>query len=371
MKEYLKLATDLGNEYWIKTKRYLKPMLRKCQQQPLQPLGWSCVVVGIILLMVSVRFLTATDSQAFQARSYYDAQPESLSVFESPPDDRVISSGSDGSKNYQELLADLDNNLKAEAVHIYDLSHQLTVFSRNEYRRLPLASITKLLTGAVASEILPEYKTVTITDKHLKTYGNSGLRVDDVWRNVDLRDISSVASVNDAAFAIAIAAGAYDNEDIENDDYQEAKDHFVGLMNKKAEQIGMDHSFFFNPTGLDSNKVDDGARGSAYDVTQLLKYLWEEHPEQVESTTEREIEKRSVLGTVHKVKNTNPLVEEIPGIKMSKTGYTLTAGGNLAIVFEPIPDQPVAVTVLGSTFEHRYTDVAYVVERLTEYYSKL
>ena len=63
---------------------------------------------------------------------------------------------------------------------------------------------------------------------------------------------------------------------------------------------------------------------------------------------------RSTTGTVHTLANTNPDTTQIPGLLMSKTGYTDLAGGNLVIIFDAGIDHPVAIVVLGSTRDDRH-----------------
>jgi D-alanyl-D-alanine carboxypeptidase len=50
------------------------------------------------------------------------------------------------------------------------------------------------------------------------------------------------------------------------------------------------------------------------------------------------------------------MVNTIPGLLLSKTGYTDLAGGNLALVFDSGIGHPIAVVVLGSSQKARFTD---------------
>jgi D-alanyl-D-alanine carboxypeptidase len=61
------------------------------------------------------------------------------------------------------------------------------------------------------------------------------------------------------------------------------------------------------------------------------------------------------------VKNTAPIVSTIPGLLLSKTGYTELADGNLVLVFDVGIRHPIAVVVLGSTLQARFTDSASLV----------
>ena len=70
---------------------------------------------------------------------------------------------------------------------------------------------------------------------------------------------------------------------------------------------------------------------------------------------------------IHKTKNTDELVNEIPGLIAGKTGYSDLAGGNLAVIFDAGFDHPLAVVVLGSTSEGRFNDVKQLVAAAVKY----
>jgi D-alanyl-D-alanine carboxypeptidase len=65
----------------------------------------------------------------------------------------------------------------------------------------------------------------------------------------------------------------------------------------------------------------------------------------------------SEQGIPHTFANTNQDVEHIPNLLLSKTGFTDLAGGNLVVVYDAGINHPVAIVVLGSTEEGRFTDV--------------
>ena len=70
---------------------------------------------------------------------------------------------------------------------------------------------------------------------------------------------------------------------------------------------------------------------------------------------------RSKEGFEHHLRNTNQIVNSLPNIVGSKTGFTEVAGGNLAVVIDPALNTPVVIVVLGSSKDGRFKDV----ERLT------
>jgi D-alanyl-D-alanine carboxypeptidase len=66
-------------------------------------------------------------------------------------------------------------------------------------------------------------------------------------------------------------------------------------------------------------------------------------------------------GVVHTFANTDLDVTHIPDPLLSKTGYTDLAGGNLVVVYDAGINHPIAVVVLGSTENGRFTDVQQLV----------
>lgn len=58
-----------------------------------------------------------------------------------------------------------------------------------------------------------------------------------------------------------------------------------------------------------------------------------------------------------KFKNTNQIVNFLPGFVAGKTGFSDLAGGNLAVVVDTGYQHPLIIVVLGSTFEGRFSDV--------------
>ena len=68
---------------------------------------------------------------------------------------------------------------------------------------------------------------------------------------------------------------------------------------------------------------------------------------------------------MHHVINTNDLVDQIPGMIGSKTGYTDLAGGNLVLLVDIGIDHPIAIAVLGSTRDERFSDVKKLIDATT------
>lgn len=260
-------------------------------------------------------------------------------------------------------LAMFENvNVKAKAVLVYDLADNRVLYAKNEGTQLPLASITKLMTALVATELLPKDSKITLKSEFLREEGDSGLAVSESWNLKELLDFSLVTSSNDGMRSVASVIGAVK---LNSKDYDLGRKDFIEKMNKRAKELGLAQTFFVNETGLDVGNVS-GGYGSANDVTSLVKYMIRNRPEILEATKFQKLTIDSDTKK-HTAKNTNDIVNEIPGLFASKTGYTDMAGGNLVVAFDPSLGKPIIVTVLGSTQDGRFTDVETLVDVTLDY----
>lgn len=246
-------------------------------------------------------------------------------------------------------------NILAKAAAVYDVESKKFIFEKNINTQLPLASVTKLVTALTASDFLLPDDNVTITKEALLTTGDSGLLEGELWRFKDLLDFTLVSSSNDGAKAIAIKSSQVSGED------------FVLSMNKKISSIGLKQTYFINETGLDLNSSLGGSYGSSRDMAKLLEYIWKSELHILEATSEKSLLLNSYQ-FAHKTENTSTIVDSIPGLIGSKTGFTDLAEGNLAIIFDRGVNQPVAVVVLGSSLDGRFNDVLRLVEETLNYF---
>jgi len=258
-------------------------------------------------------------------------------------------------------------SLEATSAIVYDIKKREIIFSKNAEKRMPLASITKVLSVVTALDLLPDSTVITISTNDLLEEGDSGLLTDEKWKLKDLIDFSLTTSSNDGIAAIAGAAGAFN---LSSEDETLGLQEFVIKMNEKAKQIGMTNSVFYNETGLDLNAETSGGYSTARDTAILFSYALRKYPEIFETTRDEKITVNSLNRIVHTGKNTNDDLNSIPGIIASKTGFTDIAGGNLAVIFDPGIGRPVAVIVLGSSSEGRFRDVSLLTEKTFEYISQ-
>lgn len=255
----------------------------------------------------------------------------------------------------QRQTAFADTTIRARSAIVWDVKEQRVLFNKNADEQLPLASITKLMTALVAYELLNPDDKVTITQKSLKTEGDSGFIDGEKFTVQNLSDLTLIESSNDGASALSASAGTALQK--EGDPEQV----FVRAMNVKAEELGLTKTYFKNSTGLDLTNTEAGAYGSARDVALLMEYIIMQSTDAVALTSLGITTIDNETGDYHVVKNTNEVVENIDGLIASKTGYTDLSGGNLVVAFNAGLNHPIIVTVLGSSQQGRFSDTLELV----------
>ena len=138
-------------------------------------------------------------------------------------------------------------------------------------------------------------------------------------------------------------------------------------MNDISRTIGLTQTSVANEHGLDVSDEESGAQGSAKDMALLLSYAWKNYPGIFQTTAGSTVPTHSIDGMLHVAKNTNPLVNNIPGLLASKTGFTELAGGNVAVITSPGLEGPFAIVVLGSTYDGRFSDLEQLSRTTLEY----
>ena len=268
-------------------------------------------------------------------------------------------------------------DIEAKGAYVLDVENQKVIYAKNEKAQLPLASITKVMSALVAMDEKKSFEKIKITSDSIKQEGDNGLKNEEVWTLKDLIDFSLITSSNDGMYAIASAVGSYLKEKntlMESVDEQTIEVlnekpnwHFIDLMNKKAKDIGLEKTLYLNETGLDFSDNESGGYGSAEDMAKLFVYVIKNNPEALEATAYREIELVSLDKIIHNAQNTNEIIEMIPNLIASKTGYTDISGGNLVVAFDPGLMKSIVISILGSTREGRFEDMKKLIETTVEY----
>ncbi len=219
----------------------------------------------------------------------------------------------------QRNAAQIDFEISAKSALIKDLRTNLTLYAKDPGQKLPIASLTKLMTAVVAAEKLSFDEAVEISREDIKTVPFVARLVPGEELAVaDLLRAMLVASANDAALALARKAGG----DIQK---------FVQEMNHRARAMGMSGTSFTNPVGFD----DPNHYSTASDLAKLVEeFLTDPNLSEIVSTKEAVIISLDKK-LKHKLITTNKLMVEHPEITGIKTGYTEGAKGNLIISTGP------------------------------------
>ncbi|MEX1027280.1 MAG: hypothetical protein WD049_04635 [Candidatus Paceibacterota bacterium] len=312
--------------------------------QELTSSGRKALGYGVLVAALSVLILTAVLG-------------EPRSVVESPKPEPVVQ------EPQPVVRTDPFDAVRLEAASAYvlDVSSGDILYEKNATARYPLASITKIMSAVTATDLMPQYTVVTITDDALILEGDNGLYGQERWTIEDLLDFSLVASSNDAMGAIASVAGAISGPHTTST-FQENVDLFVQAMNQKAREIGLEDTRFMNPHGLDTDEFTSGSYGTARDTAALMQYALKEYPGLLESTGSPFVTSTSLSGITHVATNTNDVVDQIPGLLASKTGFTDLSGGNLVVAFDAGLNRPMIAVVLGSSYNSRFDDMLQLVE---------
>lgn len=235
-------------------------------------------------------------------------------------------------------------SIDAKAAAVYDLATGELLYAKNADAQLPLASLTKLLTVYAALSVLSPNTPVTIPSDVTRLDAPRAFNAGQTFALSDLARLTLTASLNDGAAAILETTAAQQN--------RTQNEALAGA----AAALNLTQTYAVNGSGLDVNTAVSGGYGSARDLARLAGALAEKAPDIAAATTQSSAHAVSAGGTSFTVKNTDPMVDTIPGLLLSKTGYTDLAGGNLALVFDAGMNHPIAVVVLGSSKTSRFTD---------------
>jgi D-alanyl-D-alanine endopeptidase (penicillin-binding protein 7) len=201
-------------------------------------------------------------------------------------------------------------DLKSSVAFVVDQDTKEVLFSKNESAVLPIASITKLMTGVLISEArLPMEEVIEITQADVDTEkgSSSRLRVGTELSRGELLHLALMASENRAAHALGRT-------------YPGGLQHFVSLMNRKAKLLGMVDTQYVEPTGLSSRN-----QSSAKDLATLVNYAYGDPVlRELSTSTGHQVE---VGNRTLQYNNTNRLVKNPSwDIGLQKTGYISEAG---------------------------------------------
>ena len=200
--------------------------------------------------------------------------------------------------------------MSAESYVVMDYDSKRVLLSKAPEKEKLIASTTKIMTCLLALENGDLESERTVGEEVLSAFGSAiYLQIGEKMKLKDLLYGLMLRIGNDAAIEISYhIAGNMDN--------------FVNLMNAKALEIGMNHTHFINPHGLE-NDEGDGNTSTAYDMALLMQYA-------LKNETFKEIihtknYKTNTLDKVYVWQNKNKLLSTYEYQIGGKTGFTKKA----------------------------------------------
>ena len=201
-------------------------------------------------------------------------------------------------------------DLKSSVALVIDQDTREVLFRKNDHAVLPIASLTKLMTGVIVSGAkLPMEEVITVTQDDVDTEkgSRSRLKVGTALTRGELLHLALMSSENRAAHALGRT-------------YPGGMPTFVSLMNAKAKLLGMNDTSYVEPTGLSSRN-----QSSAQDLATLVNAAHAD-PMLRELTTSPGYQV-AVGSRTLQYNNTNRLVKNPEwDIGLQKTGYINEAG---------------------------------------------
>ncbi len=188
--------------------------------------------------------------------------------------------------------------------------HSAPLWAKQATRRLPPASLTKLMTALLVLEAGQPQAVVRISATAARETGTRlALRVGERFRVVDLLAATLLGSANDACHALAEHVAG-------------SQTRFVDRMNHRAAEFGMRDTHFANACGHDAADHYSTAQDLAVLANAALK-----QPVLSELAARAHMDISTLDGRRHfKIENHNALVGRYPGVVGLKSGYTPEAG---------------------------------------------
>ena len=200
--------------------------------------------------------------------------------------------------------------LKSSVALVMDQDTKEVLLSKNDHAVLPIASLTKLMTGLLISEAklpMDEHITITQDDVDTEKHSSSRLRVGTTLTRGEMMHLALMSSENRAAHALGRT-------------YPGGLNAFVNQMNAKAKLLGMAGTRYVEPTGLSSSN-----QSSAHDLAILVNVAHAD-PLLRELSTSPNFEV-AVGNRMMQFNNTNGLVKSDNwDIGLQKTVYISEAG---------------------------------------------
>lgn len=235
-------------------------------------------------------------------------------------------------------------DVTCKAAYLCDCDSGTKVYAKNETKRLPIASMCKIMTLLLSFEAVDEgcisYDEQITIGENASGMGGSQvfLQTNLSYSAAELMKTVAVCSANDSCVALAERIAGTESA-------------FVDKMNKRAKELGADNTLFANCTGLPKEPQYSCAKDVSVMLRELLKHqkyfefskIWLEdfaHPD----------------GRTTRITNTNKLIRFYEGCDGGKTGYTSEAGFCLAATAKRGDTRLVSVVIGSDQSQKRFSE---------------
>jgi D-alanyl-D-alanine carboxypeptidase len=297
------------------------------------------IYISILLAIISVYFLS-TPKEVSRDANDQKVNYENLSKALNEKQDDIFVEGV-SAKSYM-------------VVRVTEQKYPKVIFSKRIDSKLPIASITKLMTAIIINrDFSPKHVVYMSEESIVERMMNKSFSVGEKFFTEDLMYSLLIESDNDAARAFA-----YDL------DYK----GFLFQMNNEAKKLGLNETSFVNSAGTDPSDINEGANiSSARDVAKLLWHIYENHPRIFYITRNLSYHVYDAYGDFHHIaSSTNKLLIEKDlsfEIIGGKTGETPMAKKNLTLLIRDEKSDDLFITVvLGS--DDNFGDTLKLVENI-------
>jgi D-alanyl-D-alanine carboxypeptidase len=251
-------------------------------------------------------------------------------------------------KNNVPLVENIPFEVNAKAAVLMAANTGQYIFEKNSHDKLPIASITKIMTMLLIMEALYQKK-ITLDDvvtvsEHASSMGGSQvyLAEGEEFTVHDLLKAVAIHSANDASVALAEHIAGSENV-------------FVTLMNEKAKELAMNNTYFLDCSGL----TDEGHYSTANDIAIMARELITKYPSIYEYTT---IKRDTFRSGTFGLDNTNHLIGKYRGMTGLKTGVTGAAGYCLAATASRDGMDLISVVLGVESNDMRFSEAAKILD---------
>ena len=237
-----------------------------------------------------------------------------------------------------------DLNVAGKSALLMDAATGTVLYEHNAHEPLAPASVTKVMTMLLIMEAIDSGKigysdTVTASEAAAAKGGSQiYLKVGETMTVSDMLKSIAVSSANDCACAMAEHLAG-------------SEAAFVEQMNKRAQELGMEHTHFVNCTGLDDEAEAAKHLTCAMDIAIMSRQLLKYHPDIKNFTT---IWMDTVRDGAFGLSNTNKLIRFYSGATGLKTGFTSGAGYCLSASAQRDGLELIAVVMGAETSADRF-----------------